>query len=82
MENELAKILVERDQDPPLLVSHFQDRPVPRILRPVTYPNCLMSRGLQGVSCAARHARIEQDFQEATSTGKGSIRSQAMTLRA
>jgi hypothetical protein len=57
---EFAKVLVQRYENPILLMGMIENFIVSRILRPITGPNRIVTRGLKRVSDAAGNAGIDE----------------------
>lgn len=72
---QLTEVLVERDENPTILMGQGHDLIIARISRPVSRPDDIVPRGLEWSNDATRNAGIEQQFHEADSRGSGSIRS-------
>jgi len=79
---KLPKILIERYQYALLLIGVRKDGLVTRVLRPVTRPLHVITRGFQFSFCLRRDAGVQEKLQVPASIVRGSMRSLAAILRA
>jgi hypothetical protein len=72
---KFTEIFVERDENPTLSMGQGQDFIIARISRPVSRPDDIVPCGFQRIDRTTPDAGIKQEFHEAGSRGRGSIRS-------
>ena len=72
---QFTEVFVEGNENPPLLMGEGHDLIIARISRPVSSPDDIVACRLQRSHGDTRNAGIEQQFHEADSRDRGSIRS-------
>ena len=79
---ELAKVLVERNEDAPMRDGRREDRFVSWILGPLAGPDHVVTCGSQRDSCASPDTRVEQELHVPVFRISGSTRSWPTRRRA